>query len=384
MLGLTTHEPLPALELTRPSRQVRPALALLLSLLCPGLGHLYVGLFSRAAWIFFSELLCLCLLAAQGPLQRAAVFSIPAIYCFAMIDAYFGAREWNAGATSLLEGTNPRIVAILNLLTKGFGYFYLGDRTKGLLCFFIISIVQGLLQNRPNVWSVILGISLQVAIAIDGYRFARQSLHRAHPDLGQNTTIDDNGNSVGLIDRANPGGLKPAIATVLFVLIGLSLCLAYVALRAINGHAVKSRGTLEQGPSGLTYRDTQERYSVVLPDGWSPLNPDTSQALFAGDSGSLLIHEQYAFYPVSTLLDATEKEVRVQNPDLERAPCTATIGQRRAACMEIEYATKKMTHINQRFIAIRRGMKIFVLIESWPAGERPPVMDGIEQNLRLN
>ena len=88
MLGLTAYDPLPALELTPPSRQVRPALALLLSLLCPGLGHLYIGLFSRAAWIFFSELLCLALLAVQGSLQTAAVFSLPAIYFFAMIDAY--------------------------------------------------------------------------------------------------------------------------------------------------------------------------------------------------------------------------------------------------------------------------------------------------------
>ena len=155
MLGLTAYEPLPALELTPPSRQVRPALALLLSLLCPGLGHLYIGLFSRAAWIFFSELLCLAFLALQGSLQAAAVLSIPTIYCFAVIDAYFGAREWNAGATSLLEGTNPRIVTVLNLLTKGFGYFYLGDRTKGLLCFFIIAelgnlYVPGIESDGPS------------------------------------------------------------------------------------------------------------------------------------------------------------------------------------------------------------------------------------------
>jgi hypothetical protein len=253
MLGLTSYEPLPALELTPPSRQVRPVLALLLSVLCPGLGHLYIGLFSRAAWIFFSELLCLAFLAVQGPLQTAAVFSIPAIYCFAMIDAYFGAWEWNAGATSLLEGNNPRIVAILNLLTKGFGYFYLGDRTKGLLCFFIIAIVQGLLQTRPNVWTAILGISLQIAIAIDGYRVARQNLHREHPELQQNTTTGDNGDTSGLIDRANPGGLRPAIAKVLFTIIGLSLFLGYAGLRAVNGRPVKSRGTLEQGPSGLIY-----------------------------------------------------------------------------------------------------------------------------------
>jgi hypothetical protein len=46
--------------------------------------------------------------------------------------------------------------------------------------------------------------------------------------------------------------------------------------------------------------------------------------------------------------------------------------------------TKNRTHINQRIAAIRRGMKFFVMIESWPAGKRPPVMDRIEQNLRLN
>ena len=45
--------------------------------------------------------------------------------------------------------------------------------------------------------------------------------------------------------------------------------------------------------------------------------------------------------------------------------------------------TKNRTHINQRIAAIRRGIKLFVLIESWPAGERPHVPDGIEQNLQL-
>jgi len=50
--------------------------------------------------------------------------------CFAFLDAYFTALEINSGAGELIDAVNPRVAVVLNLLTAGLGYFYLGERTK--------------------------------------------------------------------------------------------------------------------------------------------------------------------------------------------------------------------------------------------------------------
>ena len=45
---------------------------------------------------------------------------------------------------------NPRVAAVLNLLTHGFGYFYLGERGKGLLVFLGLRFVAAALGRAQD------------------------------------------------------------------------------------------------------------------------------------------------------------------------------------------------------------------------------------------
>src|SRR6185437_4696253 len=236
-------------SISAPLRRRNPSFALFLSLIYPGLGHLYVGLRKNALWIISMQTLSFLVIAnGTGMLHGAAVLTVPSLYCFAAIDAYLDAREWNAGVTSLLFRTNPRIAATLNLLTKGFGYFYLGDRIKGIICFLLITAIQGVLIAHPNVWTSILGPFAQVLIAADGYRIARQRLYKAHPELAPAPEAAEN-----VVDQANQGGLPHSIASALLAVIVVAMLLGYGTLRAIGTQNLKLAGTIEHGPNGLTY-----------------------------------------------------------------------------------------------------------------------------------
>src|ERR1700758_4711663 len=100
-LNLLTYEPIPAVVPSQPEKRYSPLLALLLSLLIPGLGYLYLRAWRQAAWIMGFELLSLVLIVGgTGQLHATAIIAAPSLYLFAIIDAYFMAREWNAGVTS--------------------------------------------------------------------------------------------------------------------------------------------------------------------------------------------------------------------------------------------------------------------------------------------
>lgn len=130
-----------------------PLLAFLLSLALPGAGQTYCGKTSRGLWTLAIFLPALALtvyftlqLGSQegkvdalfwGLLLRITLF----LYVFAFLDAFFTAREMTAGTDAFIA-ESPRVAAILNLLTRGFGYFYLGQRKLALCCFF-----------RPHVFS---------------------------------------------------------------------------------------------------------------------------------------------------------------------------------------------------------------------------------------
>jgi hypothetical protein len=382
MLNLRDEPSLLAPQPVSPEKYRSPTIAFLLSVLCPGLGHLYIGLKENAARIVCAELASIAALFTTGPLHDAAVLAIPAIYCFAMIDAYMGARESNAGLSDLMIRANPRIAAILNLLTKGFGYFYIGDRAKGMICFFVIMAAQSILQPHMNIWIAIFAISLQVAISIDVYRASRQALLENHPGFAEALQPKDT-SPLDVLPPAGRRELQPAAAAAITCAIGLILFAGYITVVAFNGHEVSSRGTIEQGPGGLTYRDEKEHFSLTLPEGWTSFPPKGSLALFGGDGASVLIQEQYASYSAFTLLTETRKQMLADHPDATVEPCSYPLAGRIAQCFEIQYKGSQNKPVSQRIFAIRRLYKLFILIESWADQSRPSSFDRIEQSLQV-
>lgn len=148
ILCLAPREPIAApVAIFQPQPEPRSSwLAFLLSLACPGAGHFYCGKSSRALWIvsfFFLALALAIYFTLQlgtpegdqdsiflGPLLKIVIF----LYGFAFLDAFFTAREMTIGTDAFIA-ESPRVAAILNLLTRGFGYFYLGQRKLGFACF---------------------------------------------------------------------------------------------------------------------------------------------------------------------------------------------------------------------------------------------------------
>jgi hypothetical protein len=382
-LNLLTYEPLPALAPTQPENRRNPVLALLLSLVFPGLGHLYLRFWRHAAWIIGFELLCLlAIIAGTGQFHASALIIVPALYLFAVIDAFFTAREWNAGVTGWLIGANPRITAILNLTTKGFGYFYLGDRAKGIVCFLAMFVAQALLLQHSNIWTQVLAVSLQVAVALDGYRVARERLFAAHPEL--HVTVDPEGNpSADVVEQANPGGLRPTLAMGFFGLLGATMLISYATLMALNGHAVRSNGNLEQGPAGLTFSNSHEGIELTVPEGWNPFRSEDDLVALQADGFSLIVEEQFATYSVNTMLSLTEKNLKSGHPEVTFTPVTATLAGRSAAGFETSYKSSHGVDLRQRILGVRRGFKILILIETRRSSEDRATLDDIEHSVRL-
>lgn len=383
-LNLQSYEPLPDIPPTPPEKRRSPVLAMLLSLIFPGLGHAYLHSWRNAAWIGgFEVLFLLTIVGGKGQAHATALISAPSLYLFAVVDSYFRAREWNAGVTDWLIGANPRVTAILNLLTKGFGYFYLGDRAKGIVCFLVLTVAQALLLQHANIWTEVLAISLQVAVALDGYRVAHDRLLAAHPEL--RSVPDSEGTvSPNIVDAANPGGFRPPLAITSFAIFGTVMLLAYGASQALNGHVVDSKGTLEQGPDGLIYRNPHEGIELTVPTDWNSLSSEGMLAAFQTNGASLMMEEKFATYAVDSMLNETEKQLVTKNSVAPFTRQTRRFSGKSSSGFETSYKNSQNVLIHQRIFGLRRGLKMLILIESWSGPGDGAIFDPIEQSIRLN
>ena len=172
-------------------RRKSAGLAWLLSMVLPGLGHFYCGLMLRGGLVMGFSVVGMAGIwrstAALAAGDRSgewliglAVLNLPVLYVFGFLDAYFTAREINRGIDPSLVD-NPRVASVLNFMTKGLGYFYLGERVKGLAVFVGLSLTQAafpvMLGGGPMVSTAVslVALALSTGMAIDGYRIGRRS-----------------------------------------------------------------------------------------------------------------------------------------------------------------------------------------------------------------
>jgi len=185
-LSLTLSDPVKTAEVMFDPQPVprSPLVAFLLSLVLPGAGQTYGSKTSRGLWIaavFLPALALTIYLTLRlgspegkeaaffwGMLLRITLF----LYVFAFLDAFFTAREMTAGTDTFIA-ESPRVAAILNLLTRGFGYFYLGQRKLGFVVFFGLMFFQAPIAKAP-----MGGLVIEVILAVMGaqaYNIARDS-----------------------------------------------------------------------------------------------------------------------------------------------------------------------------------------------------------------
>jgi hypothetical protein len=161
----------------------------------PGLGHFYCGLKLRGALVMGFSVAGMAIVlgslvtAAQGGTANETVSglglaTVVILYAFGSIDAYFSAREVSRGIDPRLMD-NPRIACFLNLLTRGWGYFYLGERVKGIVVFVILGLLNALTPQvaggGPRAMATVSLVTyvIVIALAFDAYRIGDRSFKAA-------------------------------------------------------------------------------------------------------------------------------------------------------------------------------------------------------------
>jgi hypothetical protein len=136
-VSLFPEHTITGLSLVQPPPVRRSAgLAWCLSLIAPGAGQIYCGATTRgiATLVVFAGAVWLGT-HSGGSLMWIGGRIALSLYAFAGLDAYETAAEHNIGIDADAPD-NPRVAAVLNLITNGFGYVYLGWKV-GFATFFV-------------------------------------------------------------------------------------------------------------------------------------------------------------------------------------------------------------------------------------------------------
>jgi len=205
-------------------------LAFALSLLVPGAGQFYCGKKVRG-WttLGFWLLGVLLSLTSREGLKGTGIMLIPVLWIFSFLDAYFTAIEINRGQDAQVDVQNPRVAVTLNLLTAGFGYFYLGERAKGTVIFVATQVVRFTVPRLTGYVGGVVSLALivfQMLMGADAYRIARMQLKEALGPLPEQP--DAATSKASRMPSFIPVGLAGLTATCFlgFLIFGLALTAA--------------------------------------------------------------------------------------------------------------------------------------------------------------
>ena len=225
MLDLVSLKDAVAMQAAAVPKRKSAGLAWLLSLVVPGAGYFYTGRYLRGGLVFGFSLIGLIALASAvaSVAQRSSsiigslIVELPILWVFGFLDAYMTTVESNRGIDPTVVD-NPRVAAVLNLTTNGLGYFYLGERVKGIVLFVALGITPYVAQafSRPVAAAVSLVLlPVSIGIAVDAYRIGRRA-------------FESQVASMGLPPPPPPSRLPPLVpiilaAAVAFVIVALVL-----------------------------------------------------------------------------------------------------------------------------------------------------------------
>lgn len=350
-------------------REKNPGLAFLLSLLLPGAGQLYCGKVKRGIWT-----LVLCVPAAFGTfslwgnveaggeqflgiLIRLSIF----LYGFAFVDAFFTAREITEGIDEEVV-ENPRVAAILNLLTNGFGYIYLGERRKGILFFIVLGISgRALQQMETGLITFLVAVALEgvvAAMAVDAYRIG-------------NKAIQDR-----LARWPRPAAsVQPEPGLSVSVPVGAAglLALGYFGL-VVVGSFMPDYTKIDQAAASFTEEAGQKRYSnpkygieMRIPADWNFDQSDpgyfiTAQTMEFGCSVSLIAEGVFPLSSLGSSADSVADQLLTFNSNFrleERRPATLA----GLPAQELLFvADVEGNDVLQSYILARQGFTLYALV----------------------
>lgn len=295
-LKLGEYEP-PNVRLeTEPREYKSPGKAFFLSLVLPGAGQYYCGKTTRGIVTFLFIVLPILLIAylMTGPQNSGndeligyAFFFAMILYPFAFLDAYFTAREINAGQ-DYVTAPSPRVAAVLNLLTNGFGYIYVGWRRTGIFALvalgFFVTFVGGMMGTAAQLLFHLLPIGIQIVLSVHVYKIAKRHLEEfAEPPAIENPSV-----------RNEPEGMSPIIPVGLAGFFGFAyLSLVILGLAAMSSERgyIDNLGetTFSLTDNGLRYKNPRFGFEIEIPSGWKFDSPSPLWLVSAStDNGCVL------------------------------------------------------------------------------------------------
>lgn len=383
-LGLTPAPTLPPVIPVPPAQPKSPGTAFLLSLLVPGLGQMYAGAMRRGGWTFFFSALCLVLLLVAVALDVSgealdllvgiALRTGLALYVFAFLDAYFTTREFNDG-TLAVKPYNARLATVLNLTTRGFGYWHLDERKRGIAFFVLVGLLDRAARKVPGDAGIWAGIALELllaGLAIDAYRMAvrknQEVLARIPP---------------GAMPLQPESGLNPRIPLALAGL--LAVC--YVGIIAVGvllpdyEKIDQAAATISDAADGKQYRNPKYGVELRVPAGWAVTNSDAdyiveTEAVEGGCSLSLSADGLLPFQGGESFADDVIEQVPIQVPHLEfRQRKPARLGH--VSAHEVLFVSNSQeSGLSLRYVMAKSGLTIFyMIIASTPDAEESCAAD---------
>lgn len=362
-----------------------PGLAFWVSLIIPGGGEIYCGKRIRGISSLGFTAVALAgviLINPSNPWWGVSLRTLTALYIFSFIDAYYTALENNCGKEPG-PYQNPRVAAVLNLLTHGFGYFYLGERGKGLLVFLGLRFVAAALGRAPWVMEFVL-----LGIAIDAYRIGRREILKP----GATPMMSSSGLTLlGLTDEprhhatpaAEPSTVPPvaerkglpesiplAFASILGLLYGGTVLLGAI----MPNYQVldQSRASFSQTGEEKIYSNPRYGVTMHIPASWSFANPGGGYLIQAASTGGacragLALDSLSPFKGLESRKELILAEIQRVNPEAR------LVGQRQSKLGVRSGYELTFSHLEggyeilTRFVFARKGMTLFSLILTNPA-----------------
>ena len=367
-------------------------LAFLISLIVPGAGQMYCGKTARGgmtlAFFVLSVILTVVGFSVADSTNEGilgvAMLATLVLYIFSFLDAYFVAREINTGTDAMVDANNPRVATTLNLLTNGFGYWYLGKRNKGWIAFIVLGLVmRGLSQaigNSP--WSILL-LLIPCAMGLDAYRIARKQMEEQQ---------------LGTPSSALPEPARLETRLPAGVPVGLACLLVFLAAGVIGlGLAVPKFDPIDQSRAVTDERSAPKRYEnpayglrVLVPVSWE-FSPTDKAYMVAANKGRgcqvALIGQGFApFDSLTKDVDAFSRALLQRNANFRRvADRPGRLGN--LSGQEVEFvATFQGNEVIQRYLAAPKGLALYTLVITMAASlqqECEADTDWIRQNISI-
>jgi hypothetical protein len=368
-----------------PKRHKSPGAAFAMSLVVPGTGQLYCGKKRGiATLIFFFAGLIVCIASFASGKPNETVLGIGLrltliLYSFGFLDAYYTAREVNRDIDLQVDGTNPRVAAVLNLLTKGWGYFYLGHRKAGIIVFLALMVVDGVFRGAPADGKLYLGVLEELSLLV----LAVHAWKLAHKEI--DPLLAEGEAAVAMNPPKELGKWLPIctgwfVVSIYFALILLGLFMGgkdYSKIDPSTGHV----NLLEGGNSEYV----NEKYGVrgKFPSGWMVMTGGDTQGFFEAKKTdacqAALVAQQELVHPPDD--EALLAELNKKFPGTKLAGMNATkLGPWPANEVQLRIPVRDV-EVLQRYVVARRGFTAYVLVLTLGLSECREDTEYIRENL---